>query len=299
MINVDTLIPNRFEADPVSSAKDNVASTSGIKPFLRWAGSKRNLIPKLLPYFPSRFGTYHEPFLGSGSVFFHLRPSQAVLSDANQELISTYLNLRDQPKKIISILEKLSPDKETYYSIRQKRSKSKLLGTAQFIYLNKLCFNGIYRVNSKGKFNVPFAGDRVNYSVNRDILLACSEALNEDGITIFSGDFSGNILSAKPCDFVFIDPPYVTGHNNNGFIEYNESIFSWDDQVRLAGYAQELMNRDVAVVMSNAYHESVLDLYPSFRKDKIERFSSIASDTSRRKIISESVITFLPTYCRR
>src|SRR5665811_10553 len=124
------MIQNQFELTHFYSGYDGVASSQGIKPFLRWAGSKRNLMPKLLPFFPARFGTYHEPFLGSGSVFFHLKPNKAVLSDANSDLISTYLTLRDHPKKIISTLEKLSPDKETYYSIRQNRSKSKLLRTA-------------------------------------------------------------------------------------------------------------------------------------------------------------------------
>jgi DNA adenine methylase len=288
-------MPTYMYSESASSSREAHSSgLKGIKPFLRWAGSKRNLLPKLLPYFPTRFNTYHEPFLGSGSVFFHLNPSKAVLSDANQELVSTYLVLRDHPGRISNLLEQLSPDRETYYSIRKDRSKLKLLGTAQFIYLNKLCFNGIYRVNSKGEFNVPFAGDRLSYSIDREHLLACAQALNKKDVKIFSGDFSENLAQAQAGDFVFIDPPYVTGHNNNGFIEYNESIFSWDDQIRLAKDVMELKKRKVAVVVSNAYHESVLDLYPAFEKYKIERFSSIASDTSKRKTIAEAVITFLP-----
>lgn len=264
------------------------------RPFLRWAGSKRLLISKLSPFFPSKFGTYHEPFLGSGAVFFHLQPKRAVLSDANQELISTYIALRDNPQKIINQLLKMSPDEATYYAIRNKPSNSILEQAIEFIYINRLCFNGIYRVNSKGRFNVPYGGKRVNYNIDSHNLTECSKILKNNDIEIFFGDFSENIKKAQPGDFVFLDPPYVTSHNFNGFAAYNESIFSWKDQLRLAECIHNLKERDVAILLTNADHESVLDLYPNFRKSKIERFSGIASDSSKRKIITESVITFLP-----
>lgn len=265
-----------------------------IKPFLRWAGSKRQLISKLLPFFPTKFTTYHEPFLGSGSVFFYLQPKKAVLSDANKDLISTYAALRDYPNKIISILQGMSSDETTYYEMRQKLFDSIPERAAQLIYINKLCFNGIYRVNSKGVFNVPYGGKRLTYTVNESNLLACSNLLKNENIKIFDGDFTENTKNANAGDFVFLDPPYVTSHNDNGFVAYNESIFSWDDQVRLAQCIHELKERDVAVVLTNADHESVLDLYPSFKKGKVERFSGIASDSTKRKQVTESVITFIP-----
>lgn len=260
------------------------------RPFLRWAGSKRALLEHLTQALPEKFRIYREPFLGAGSLFFLLRPRRAVLSDTCTELIETFRAVRDDVEAVKSYLEPLKSTKEVYYSIRDKRSDERIRRASEFIYLNKACWNGLYRVNSAGKFNVPFGWPRGENVTDPDNLIACSMALRRRDVKLRVCDFEENLSASKPGDLVYLDPPYVTGHNNNGFIDYNETLFSWADQIRLANLAKRLARRGVSVIISNANHEGILRLYPGFNAYTFQRFSTLAGNAAKRGSVSEVVL---------
>ncbi len=261
------------------------------RPFLRWAGSKQRLLRQIVPRLPLRFRTYFEPFLGAGSLFFLLEPPNAVLSDTNLELVNTYRAVRDNPKAILRYLEGFDPmDRDEYYRIRDSKAHGRFRKAARFIYLNRACWNGLYRVNSQGTFNVPYGAPRSPSLVNSGVLLACSTALNHPGVELLHEDFETAIGNGSAEDLIFLDPPYVTRHNNNGFIDYNEKLFSWSDQERLAGVASELHRSGTHVLVTNANHPDLLDLYPSFNFDILSRYSTLAGKVSRRKVTEEVLI---------
>ena len=262
---------------------------NGIKPepFLKWAGSKRKLLPALEGLIPKSFGTYIEPFLGSASLFFHLAPTDAYSADANKDLINTYLAVRDNPELVSRHLSRMRVDREVYYSIRSKRSNGLYKRAAEFIYLNKTCWNGLYRVNLKGEFNVPYGAPKNSKVFEKENLFGCSCALSSSSIKLACADYSAVEKIAKKNDFVFLDPPYVTTHSNNGFIEYNEKIFSWDDQVRLASMCERLANRGVRVLITNASHDALRNLYAGFESKEIVRKSTLASSSKFRREVKE------------
>ncbi|MCX6077858.1 MAG: Dam family site-specific DNA-(adenine-N6)-methyltransferase [Campylobacterales bacterium] len=259
-------------------------------PFLRWAGGKRWLTSKYSDLFPKEYNTYIEAFLGGGSVYFHLEPKKAILSDLNYELITTYQAMQENPSKILKVLKKHSKkhSKEYYYEIRDKKPRAQIEIAARFIYLNRTCFNGIYRVNSSGKFNVPF-GERYKIFLQNDDFIKISDSLKNT--EIIHSDFETTIDKAQKNDFLFIDPPYTVTHNNNGFVQYNEKLFSWDDQVRLANKLIEAKNRGVLVMATNANHERIRELYEKdFSLLEVSRYTSISGLAKNRKSYSELVI---------
>lgn len=260
------------------------------RPFLRWVGSKRKLISQILPFVPKEFGTYFEPFLGSGSLFFYLAPKTAVLSDANAELISTFQAVRDAPCQIISYLEGKKPDRNLYYDIRAKRSRGRIKRASEFIYLNKTCWNALYRVNLKGVFNVPYGAPKTNSIFDSRVIRDCAKALKSPTVSLMCADFELACATAKRGDFVFLDPPYVTMHNNNGFIEYNEEIFSWNDQIRLAKLSERLVRAGVTVIVTNANHKPLISLFDGFSVTEIARASTLASDPKARRQVTEVVL---------
>jgi len=276
----------------IEEVLERALSPNSVTPhsFLRWAGSKRFLLKHFIDVLPPRFGTYREPFLGSGALYFLLRPKKAVLSDTCRDLVETFEAVEDNVDAILHYLAPLKPVKELYYNIRNNRSKKRHEYAAEFIYLNKTCWNGLYRVNAAGAFNVPFGRVKANPIVDADNLKACAAALASSGTSLEVCDFEENLNDAKPGDLVYLDPPYVTGHNNNGFIAYNEVLFSWDDQVRLAKSAQKLAKKGVHVIVSNANHNEVIKLYPKFNVKHFDRNSTLASDVTKRRLISEVLL---------
>lgn len=240
------------------------------------------------PHLPRNYKRYIEPFLGGGSLFFFLRPEAAVLSDANPELINTFIEVRDNVEAIITVLRRWEYSKREYYGIRDRyRPRTATTAAARFIYLNKTCWNGLYRVNLKGKFNVPFGRLKAPYAIREDELRACSKVLK--GKSIVVAGFEDAIATAQPDDFIYLDPPYVTGHNNNGFVEYNAKLFTWSDQVCLAKLAKWLLKKGVKVAVTNAAHDAVIRLYRGFKNIPLSRHSTIAGDVfARRK--SEEIL---------
>jgi DNA adenine methylase len=259
------------------------------RPFLRWAGSKQALIPQILPLLPANFGRYYEPFLGSGALFFALRPKLATLSDYSSELIGAWRAVRDHHPKLEAYLAPLKPSKDFYYRLRANRSSDEATRAAEFLYLNKTCWNGLYRVNGKGEFNVPYGAPRSDFIFDAENLLACSNLLKRAGVSIRRSDFKSALATVRANDLVFLDPPYVTKHNFNGFRDWNERLFSWQDQERLAETAKRLADKGAHVVVSNADHPDVIELYAGFHRSTLVRASTLASDTSRRGSVTESI----------
>lgn len=260
------------------------------QPIIRWAGSKRKLLPLLRPHFPTTFGRYIEPFLGSGSVFFELKPTHALLNDRCTELVDTYTAVRDNVDAVIRYLKPLKVDKDLYYEIRENRALGRFKRAAEFLYLNKTCWNGLYRVNLSGKFNVPFGAPKSLTFYDGDQLRAASDLFLSSDAEFLSDDFEVICDRALPGDFVFLDPPYVTKHNLNGFSEWNERIFSWEDQLRLAATVRKMTDRGIKVMMTNANHESIRELYPDMRLEVIERMSTLASNKRYRGKVDELII---------
>lgn len=257
-----------------------------VKPFLRWAGGKQWLASRLAVLIPEYDHAYYEPFLGGGSLFFAARPKRAILSDINERLICTYIALRDQPKDVISILSQWRNDVKTYYEIRETEFEDNVWQSAQLIYLNKTCWNGLYRVNRQGKFNVPF-GYHKRKVCNEEHLLEVSEMLQNT--EIICCDFQQSLNTTKAGDFVYLDPPYTTLHSNNSFRNYNENLFSWEAQIRLADTAHKLSRRGCLVVVSNAANQEIQDLYQDFYYQKVTRHSVLAANPKWRQKTEESL----------
>ncbi len=255
--------------------------------FLRWAGSKRYLLPHLVRVLPAEFNHYYEPFLGSGSLFFLLEPGRATLSDACPELVSCFEAVRDHPEDVIEWFGGKKPDKEYFYHLRANRSADPVTAAAEFIYLNKTCWNGLYRVNSSGVFNVPYGRPKTDNLVDVELLRSCSHSLRMTDL--LAGDFESAVEHAAEGDLVFLDPPYVTRHNNNGFVDYNQRLFSWEDQIRLANCARGISLRGAQVIVANALHEELTALYDGFRVRKIARVSTIASSKEYRGPVEEAL----------
>src|SRR5258708_38644352 len=192
---------------------------------LNWPGGKRSLLKQILPLVPENCSRYYEPFIGGGALFFTLKPALAVLSDKNAELMNCYQQIRDYPNAVISYLSRMKNTKEDYYRIRENLPEENVARAARIIYLMALSFNGIYRVNLQGKFNVPY-GDNKNLIIyDADKIHAASAALASADIRV--GDFKDAVTDADAGDFGYLDPPYTVMHNNNGFFKYNDHIFSW------------------------------------------------------------------------
>ena len=258
-----------------------------IKPFLKWAGGKQWLSRHLAHIVPARSGTYYEPFLGGGSLYFTTRPTKAALSDANPRLVETYEALRDDPHGIIAVLAGWSNDTPTYYEVRSSSYANRVHRGAQFIFLNRTCWNGLYRVNRQGQFNVPF-GNHGRAVFHPDHLMEVSRALR--GAALRHGDFEQTLVTATRGDFVYLDPPYASLHARNGFRQYNERLFGWPDQERLARVALELANRGCSVVISNADNDEVLGLYEGFFHRVVSRHSVLAAKPRSRRATTELVI---------
>ncbi|MFS8652085.1 MAG: Dam family site-specific DNA-(adenine-N6)-methyltransferase [Caldibacillus sp.] len=260
-------------------------------PFLKWPGGKRWFISRYSDIFPKKFNLYIEPFLGGGSVYFYLKPESALLGDINEELIITYRAIRDN---WVGVKEKLvihqkNHCKEYYYNMRDIVPNDPVERAARLIYLNRTCFNGIYRVNSNGKFNVP-KGTRDSVIFETDDFEGISKLLSSADIRV--SDFEPLINEAHRDDLIFADPPYTVRHNQNGFIKYNENLFSWDDQVRLADALWRARKRGAKIILTNANHQSIRDLYTErgFEIMTVSRYSSISADPKRRNKFQELVI---------
>ncbi len=263
-----------------------------MKPFLKWAGGKRWLFADPDFEMPNFSGKYIEPFLGGGAVFFHLQPKSALIADVNHRLIETYCAIRDSWEYVYSELNRLQRlhSKEFYYKERRRVRRTAHTRAAQFLYLNRTCWNGLYRENLKGQFNVPI-GTKTKIIFEDEDFQEISLALR--GVEIECADFSKTIAKASSGDLVFVDPPYTTAHNMNGFVKYNQNIFSWDDQVRLSSCIRGAVDKGAIVVLTNADHYSIRNLYNGAGQSRsIGRSSVISGSSIHRKTTTEALYVF-------
>jgi DNA adenine methylase len=256
-------------------------------PLLKWPGGKRNLLDTILPLTPIRFNRYFEPFVGGGALFFALQPTKAYLSDKNAELIHAYTQVRNRPAAVIRELRKLRNTKRNYYNVRSSVPRSDAARAARLIYLVTLAFNGIYRVNLKGEFNVPYGYKTHVNPCDEDRISKASDLLKR--AVVRDQDFEEALSIAGRGDLVYLDPPYTVAHGNNGFIKYNAKIFSWEDQIRLAHVAKALVDKGCTVIVSNADHFSIRNLYTGFAAATLERNSVIAASSEFRSRVKECV----------
>lgn len=260
-----------------------------IVPPLKWAGGKRWFVSNHKDLLPKKFNKYIEPFLGSGAVFFSVQPEQALISDLNPELINLYEVIRDEPLKLEKKLKEHQRKHSTeyYYSMRALQPRNKITAAARTLYLNRTCWNGLYRVNLKGEFNVP-KGTKDNVVLENDDFSRLSDILSKAEIKC--QDFQESVDAAEEGDFLFVDPPYTVAHNNNGFVKYNQNLFSWDDQIRLRDALLAAVRRGVEVVLTNAAHNSVKEIYSDFEQLVVERAGVISGLKSSRGKYEELVI---------
>ncbi len=260
-----------------------------IVPFLKWAGGKRWLVSSSQQIFPSKYNRYVEPFLGSAAVFFYLKPNRAILSDCNHELIETYQAVKMNYGNVVRLLREhqRKHSKAYYYHIRAQRPMTIFSRAARFIYLNRTCWNGLFRVNLRGEFNVPI-GSKTDVLLDSDNFKDISNLLNSASLRC--EDFEKIINETRAGDFLFVDPPYTVKHNLNGFVKYNETLFSWQDQIRLRNCLEEARDRKVIILMTNADHSSVRALYRDWVTKKVRRSSVIAASPSNRGKVAELLI---------
>lgn len=270
---------------------ENVVISRTLPPFLKWAGGKRWLMPLARQLVSQDIGTYYEPFVGSGAMFFALRPEKSVLSDFNEDLISAYLAIRNDWQSVLRELRRHHRNhcQAYYYEMRSSRPRTAHTQAARFIYLNRTCWNGLYRVNRDGVFNTPI-GTKKNVLLDSDDFEAVAKSLA--GANLLSGDFEDVIDRAGKGDFIFADPPYTVRHQFNGFVKYNEKLFSWSDQERLMESLRRAVKRGAKVLCTNADHHSVRELYgDSFLLTPVNRYSSISGTKKSRGTYAELIIT--------
>lgn len=272
-------------------------SNSSVAPFVKWAGGKRQLIPQIRERMPEKYNDYYEPFVGGGAVIFDLLPANALINDINKALINTYRTICNEPDAFLKEVNRLDNDmwedgKKYYYSIREHyndklmRSEYDVELAALFVFINKHCFNGLYRVNGKGLFNVPYNNSR-RVSVDEDVIIATSEYLR--GVTIIDGDFEQACKNAKKGDFVFIDSPYAP-LNPTSFESYTKEGFDIESHKRLAKLYDELTARGCYCMLTNHNTELINELYGNkdYKIDVVSVKRMINSECSNR--VGEEVI---------
>lgn len=263
-----------------------------MQPFLRWAGGKRWLVSRLRGKLDiSQFASYHEPFIGGGAMLFSFLPEHAFISDFNEQLMQAYRLMKEDAEGIIEFIQALKTDEETYYQVRSMVPQNEIEAAGRFIYLNRTSFNGIYRVNLRGEYNVPW-GKKLNYQFDYENLRKVGQYLQK--VEISHGDFELCLEHVRENSLVFLDPPYIMSKNNNVFLKYNQRAFSEQDQERLAGMIEEIKRRGAYYILTNSNHEKVIETFD--KGDNIlelTRTSLIGGTNAKRGAYEECIFTNL------
>lgn len=263
-------------------------------PIVKWVGGKRQLMFELLKNMPKTYNRYFEPFIGGGALFFELQPDNAYISDMNEELINLYKIVRDEVGELICDLQKHDISKEYFMEIRnidrteEYQNWSDVQKASRFIYLNRTCFNGMYRVNSKGEFNVPFGHYKNPRILDENNLINCSNLLQ--GIEIKHADFSEILKKVKKGDFVYFDPPYVPLSETSSFTSYTKEGFDIDMQFKLRDVCDELDTMGVNFLLSNSDTKLVNDLYENYNIKKVFASRQINANADGRGKITEVLV---------
>lgn len=272
-----------------------------LRPFTKWTGGKRQLLPELLYLMPESFNRYYEPFVGGGALFFELTPNKATINDVNEDLILAYREIRDNPNELINYLNehKKNNSKEYFLYMRSadRDGRLSLMGNteraARILYMLRVDFNGLYRVNSKNQFNVPYGKYKNPKIVDSELIKAISLFFNENDIIILNEDFEKAIEDIREGDFVYFDPPYVPISNTSNFTSYTDNGFGEEDQIRLRDLFLEMGNRKVKAMLSNSDSEIVHELYGSLPGVNIKTVKAnrmINSNSKKRSGINELII---------
>lgn len=261
-----------------------------LHPFLRWAGGKKWLVNRIKYALDIKaYSSYHEPFVGGGAMLFHFQPKKAYISDANDQLILTYEIVRDNIQDIIDAISGFGKGEDAYYRVRAIKSDEPIIQAARFIYLNQMSYNGIYRVNSRGEYNVPW-GKRLKYEFDYDNLRNVSKYLHR--VRIQTMDFKESIKSVRRNALVFLDPPYTHSKIDNGFIQYNKKIFTLEDQERLSEMIDTIKARGAYYILTNADHDVIREVFD--KEDRIipiTRNSIIGGKNANRGQYEECIFT--------
>ena len=269
-----------------------------VRPFLKWAGGKRQLLPEIKNYVPKKYNTYYEPFLGGGAILFNLQPKNATINDSNTELINCYEVIRDSLEELIEDLKKHENNESYYYEMREldrtttyKDNYDKIKRASRILYLNKTCYNGLFRVNSQGQFNVPFGRYKNPNILDEAVLRAVNKYLNNNKVKIFNTDFEKAVLDAKKGDFVYFDPPYDPVSNTASFTGYDVNGFDKEEQKRLKSVFDDLTSRGCQALLSNADTDFIIKLYGSrYKIEKISATRAINSNALKRGKITEVLV---------
>src|SRR5216683_1909453 len=289
------LLPAHLSAKSVSDQRLPAGAVAegqggGLLPFLKWPGGKRWIAPAVAEILADDTGRYIEPFLGAGAVFFRLRPEGALLADVNRDLMTVYGALRDQPDRLFESIRRLKINPMSYRRIRASRPMDRFHRAARFMYLNRTAFNGLYRVNRIGEFNVPFGGRATQPLFKRTDLRAYSRVLR--GHHLMSRGYASTLRHAESSDRLFVDPPYPTQPGDDFFGRYHSTLFTATDQEKLAGVLIGLARSGTRIVVTNALNQNVLDLYPDtwFRAFVVQRISRVAASAKARRSVQELLL---------
>lgn len=267
-----------------------------VAPFVKWAGGKRQLLPELLRRIP-KFTTYYEPFIGGGALFFSLQPKKAIINDFNRDLVNTYIAINDDVDELINSLSTYINDAEHYYKIRELDRKPEIFNkmtniekASRLIYLNKTCYNGLFRVNSAGEFNSPFGSYKSPNIVNETTLRAINSYFKSADITFMCGDFENALKGAKKGAFVYLDPPYDPVSASSNFTGYTNLGFGKDEQIRLKNACDKLNDKGVKFLLSNSATPFIMELYANYKIEKIPAKRIINSNALLRGNVDEVLI---------
>lgn len=268
-----------------------------VNPVVKWVGGKRQLLNELLPLIPDKFSSYCEPFFGGGAVLFALQPSSAIINDLNSDLITMYQVIKNNVDGLIEDLYTYKNTSEYFYHIRDiDRDKAKydelsdLQKASRLIYLNKTCYNGLFRVNSAGEFNTPFGHYKNPNIINEPVLRAVSGYFNKAKIKFFNQDFEVVLNTMRKGSFVYLDPPYDPVSNSASFTGYNKGGFDRDEQVRLKCCCDKLNKKGIKFMLSNSATEFIKDLYKDYDITIVKATRAINSDGAKRGAVEEVII---------
>ncbi|AZR98335.1 TPA: DNA adenine methylase [Streptococcus suis] len=270
-----------------------------LQPFTKWTGGKRQLLPVIKSLMPDNYNSYFEPFIGGGAVFFELIPKKAIINDFNSELINCYRQIKDNPQKLIELLveHQKNNSKDYYLELRSVDRDDRIHAmtdterAARIMYMLRVDFNGLYRVNSKNQFNVPYGRYKNPKIVDSDLILSISQYLNKNNIEILTGDFEKAVEDVGAGDFVYFDPPYIPLSETSAFTSYTHEGFSYEDQVRLRDVFRKLDKKGAYVMLSNSSSPLVEELYKGFNIHKVEAIRTNGAKASSRGKISEFIVT--------
>lgn len=266
-------------------------------PVVKWVGGKRQLLGDILPLIPKAFSSYAEPFFGGGAVLFALQPNKAIINDLNSDLIVMYKVIKENPDELIADLKTHDNSPEYFYALRDiDRNKeaystlSDIKKASRLIYLNKTCYNGLFRVNSAGEFNTPFGHYKNPNIVNEPVIRAVSNYFNKAQITFSSQDFAEVLTNVKKGCFVYLDPPYDPVSDTASFTGYNKGGFDKEEQLRLKKSCDELNKRNIKFMLSNSATEFIKEIYSDYNITIVKAIRAVNSDGSKRGAIDEVII---------